>query len=151
MVIDDKLTWSQNSQLVYSKCIKIVHHLRILRNINIDCKILTLLYKSIIESILCFSITTWYGNISCKQKNKLKKIVKVSSKLGANVTSLQDLYNKYSIEQMKKIMKDEKHPLNSKYVLLRSGRRLSLPKIKTTRYKNSFIPSSIKLFNHRNT
>jgi len=150
MVIDDKLTGSKNSQLVYSKCIQRVHHLRILRNINIDCKILTLLYKSIIESILCFSVTTWYGNISCQQKKKLKKIVKVSSKLGVNVTSLQDLYDKCTTEQTKKIMKDEQHPLNCKYVYLRSGRRLSLPKIKTTRYKNSFIPSSIKLFNFRN-
>ena len=148
IVIDDKLSGSQNSQLVYSKCMQRVHHLRLLRNINIDCKILTLLYKSIIESILCFSITTWYGNISCQNKNKFKKIVRISCKLGADVTVLQDLYNRYTLDQMKKIMKDEKHPLNNRYIFLRSGRRLALPKIKTTRYKNSFIPSSIKLYNH---
>lgn len=31
-----------------------------------------------------------------------------------------------TVEQVKK---DEKHPLNSKYLLMRSGRRLSLQKI----------------------
>ena len=44
MVIDDKLTGSQNSQLVYKKCMQRVYHLRILRNINIDCKILSKIY-----------------------------------------------------------------------------------------------------------
>ena len=116
MVIDDKLSGSQNWQVVYKKCIERVYHLRVLRNINIDCKILSLLYKSLIESVLCFSITTWYGTISGQQKNKLKKIVNVSSKLGADVTPLQALYDKYVLAQVDIIMKEGTHSLNNNYL-----------------------------------
>jgi hypothetical protein len=64
IVIDDILSGSQNLQLVYSKCTQRFNHLHILRNTNNDLKILALLYKSIIESMIRFSTTTWYGNKS---------------------------------------------------------------------------------------
>ena len=56
-----------------------------------------------------------HGNISCQNKNKFKKIVRISCKLGTDVTVLQDLCNRYSLDQMKNIMKDEKHPLKNMY------------------------------------
>ena len=150
MAIDDKLTGSQNSQLVYMKCMQRVYHLRILRNINIDSKILSFLYKSIIESILCFSITTWYGNITSQQNNKLKKIVNVSGKLGHHFKPclVQALFEKYALAQLDKIMKDDTHSLNNNYTFLKSGRRLSAPTRRTTCFKNYFVPTSIRLFNH---
>ena len=148
IVIDNKLTGSQNTQLVFKKCIQRVHHLRILKNLNVNPSIVTLLYKSIVESVLCFSISIWYGRITCNSKSKLKKIVKTSSKLGASVTPLEDLYNACVLAQVKKIMSDQNHPLHDVYHFLKSGKRLALPRTRTTRYKNSFVPKSIKLFNH---
>ena len=45
-------------------------------------------------------------------------------------------------------MADEQHPLNDNYIFLRSGKRLALPQQHTDRFKNSFVPKSVKLYNH---
>ena len=148
IIIDDKLTGSSNTKKVYSKCIQRIHHLRILRNIHVSKKVLSLFYKSIIESVLCFPLTMWYGSLNCKDKSKLEKIVRTARKLGAEVTSLNVLYGKYMLSTAEKIRADEHHPLKKSYVLLPSGRRLSMPIIRTTRFKNTFVPKSIKLINY---
>ena len=92
VIIDDQLSGSANTKSVYSKCIQRIHHLRILRNIGVDKNILSLFYKSMIESVLCFSITVWYGGLTGKSKHKLEKITKNGRKLGADVVSLSELY-----------------------------------------------------------
>jgi hypothetical protein len=113
IVIDDKLSGSANTKHVYSKCIQRVHHLRILRNIHVDNTVLSLFYKSIIKSVICFSIAVWYGSLTCKDKNKLNKIVRISKKLGADVTPLCQLYDKNVLSITEKIMLDAAHPLNN--------------------------------------
>ena len=89
MIIDDKLMGSANTQQVYNKCQQRIYFLRVLKNIQVDRTILSLFYKSVIESILCFSLLIWYGKLICKDKNKLKKIVKTVGRLQANTTSLR--------------------------------------------------------------
>ena len=150
-MIDDKLTGSSNTQLVYKKCQQRIHFLRVLKNLHVDQTILSLYYKSIVESILCFTITLWYGKITCKDKNKLKKIVKTASTLQAKTVTLDELYNNNVMKQVDKIMNNINHPLNCHYTFLRSGRRLALPIQHTSRFKNSFVPKSIKLYNHLRT
>ena len=148
IVIDDKLSGNANTDAVYSKCRQRVHHLRILKNICVDRTILSLFYKSIIESVLCFSLIIFYGSLTGKNKSKLEKIVRNAKRLGAEVSSLNGLYDKYMKKFVDKIMVDDSHPLYSNFIFLRSGRRLAMPLIRTTRFKNSFIPKGIKLFNY---
>ena len=105
-------------------------------------------YKSVLESVLNFSITAWYGKLTCKDKNKLGSIVKKAGKLGAETISLDQLYQIGTMEQVSRIMKDVTHPLHNFYTYLRSGRRLALPMQCTDRYRKSFVPKSISLFNH---
>lgn len=151
IVINDELKWNANTHVTYKKCLGRVQHLRILKNIGVDATIISLFYKSIIESVLNFSLIMVFGSLSGKDKRKLKKIVNISQRLGAVVVPLENLYQKNVINQVKKIMKDDSHPLHQQYKFLPSGRRLCTPLQKTTRYKNSFIPKSVKIFNHMNT
>ena len=111
-------------------------------------KIISLFYKSTLESILNFSVTTWYKKLTVSDKNKLNKIVKKAKKLGATVTFTDNLYQEAALKQVRKIMQDQTHPLNNCYMYLRLGRRLALPLMKTERYKKTFVPSSIVIFNH---
>ncbi len=78
----------------------------------------------------------------------MKKIVKTAGKLHAKTVSLHELYNTYVKKHMNKIMTDVSHPQHEHYVFLRSGKRLALPRLHTNRFKNSFIPKSIKLYNY---
>lgn len=58
-------TWNQRLNL-----------LRILNDIRVQKGILTLFYRSTTDSIICFSVTVWYGKITCNAKNKLMRVVK---------------------------------------------------------------------------
>lgn len=62
IVIDDKLTGSQNTQHVYKKCQQRIHCLRLLGNIRVDHTILSLFYKAVIESILSYCMV-WKANM----------------------------------------------------------------------------------------
>lgn len=148
IVIDDELKGNANTNLVIKKCNQRLHFIRILNNVHVDKKIISLFYKSTLESILNFSVTTWYKKLTVSDKNKLNKIVKKAKKLGATVTFIDNLYQEAALKQVRKIMQDQTHPLNNCYMFLRSGRRLALPLIKTERYKKTFVPSSIVIFNH---
>ena len=147
-MIDDQLKGSANTDMVSRKCNQRLHFVRILRNLQVDKTFISLFYKSILESVLYFSITAWYGRLTCKDKNKVGKIVKKAGKLGAETTSLDKLYQTCTIKQVNRIMKDATHPLHNCYRYLKSGRRLALPMQRTDRYRKSFVPRSILLFNH---
>jgi hypothetical protein len=54
--IDDKLNFAENVHNLYKKCLQRVRHLRELVNIRVDREILSLFYRSIIESVLSYSI-----------------------------------------------------------------------------------------------
>lgn len=124
-----------------------IHFLRVLKNVNVDNTILVLFYKSVIESVLCFCITSWHGNVNKSEKNRLCKITRIGRKLCGYVTSLNDLYATSCLKLAQKIMKDSTHPLHNNYTFLLSGRRLNVPALRTTRYKSSFVPNSIRLCN----
>ena len=147
-MIDDQLKGSCNTDMVTKKCNQRLHFLRILNNLHIDKVIISLFYKSTLESIINFSITAWYGKLSCKYKNKLGRIVKKAKKLGAETKAIDELYQEGVMKQVGKIMHDSNHPLHSQYVFLRSGRRLALPIQRTDRFRKSFVPKSILIFNH---
>ena len=150
MMIDDQLKGDANSDMVYKKCNQRLHFARVLHNLRVDTSILNLFYKSTLESIMCFSITTWYGKLASQDKSKLEKIVRKAMKLGIRTTQLFELYQVYVMKQVNKIMMDNSHPLNSYYVFLRSGRRLRVPRQRTNRYKKSFVPKSVTLYNQAN-
>ena len=151
IVIDENLRGSLNNHRVYKKCRQGLHFLRVLQNLRVDNSILTLFYKSVVESVLCFPITIWYGRLTNEDKNKIKKIVKSASKLGAQCTSLDELYIKYVMRQTNLILNDVNHPLHNNYVFLRSGRRLNVPMGSRSRFRDSFVPKSIKLYNYLST
>ena len=98
--------------------------------------------------MLAFCITSWYGNCTLESKNKLSKIVRNAKKLGVcNAKDLVTIYELNVLKQCKTIISDQTHPLNNNYVSLRSGKRLRSMFARTVRYKESFIPASIRLIN----
>ena len=52
------------------------------------------------------------------------------------------------MQMVMEIMTDEHHPLHDNYVFMRSGKILTLPKQHMDRFRKSFVPKSMKLFNH---
>ena len=70
------------------------------------------------------------------------------NKVFINNFSLDQIYVTFSKIRCNTIIKDSQHPLNNSYQLLPSGRRFQSLKCRTSRYSNSFLPSSIRILNN---
>ena len=146
--IDKKLTFQENTDLLVKKASQRLYLLRKLCSFHVSEKVLETTYKSLIESIITFNITAWYGNLTVRNKTKLGRVVQTASKIiGRPQTSLNDLYNRFLLRKAILIVNDEIHPLNEHFNLLPSGRRYRVPRCRVNIYKNSFTPSAIAILN----
>ena len=76
-IIDDKRNFESNTASINKKCSSRIYLLQKLRNLDVNKSILQLFYRCFIESVCCFSLLSWYGNLDLKQKNVLERVVKV--------------------------------------------------------------------------
>lgn len=147
-VLDEKLKFVANTDLIHKKCQTRIYLLQKLRNLQVNPKVLQGFYRCFIESVLTFSFICWFGTLSVKSKNVLNKVVNVCSKVvRVNQTSLSELYECRVRRKARKIERDSSHVLAKYYELLPSQKRFRIPKFKTLRTKHSFIPNSILLLN----
>ena len=148
--IDNKLKWDRHCIVTYKKCQQRLNCLRKLRSFNIDNTILSMFYKSCIQSVLTFSFICWFVNVSQKDKNKLQRVVNISSKItGLKQTSVTALYEKQILRKANKIINDSNHILYNEYVLLPSSRRFRTIISKTNRKRDSFTQMSVRLLNSK--
>ena len=145
VVFDDKLSWHNHTQKVQKKLNQRLYFLRKLHHFNVDCKLLSLFYKSCIISVLSFCVTAWGGNAAKGDIRKMNRCIKNASKmLENNCDTFDDMLLELCINKLSKILKDPSHPL---IVFItrspRSGRILHMTS-KTVRYFNSFLPFAIR-------
>ena len=134
--IDHKLSFQKNADGIYKKARQRLYLLRQLRSFNASKHTLTMVYRSLTESVLTFNIVSWYGNISVRDKNKLTQVVNQASKIiGNKQLQLQDIYNRTITKKAIQIYNDPTHPLCSSFELLPSARRLKIPLAKKKGYK----------------
>ena len=98
----------------------------------------------------CFGIVCWGGNISKHDRGRLNKIVEKGGQIvGICGLSTEDIYFKRLRCKLANILKDSTHPLYSEFDsrwIVRSV-RLRTPMARTNRFKCSFVPSAIAVFN----
>ena len=122
--------------------------IRKLRSFSVSQHILDMAYRSLVESILSLNITTWYGNLSVKSKNKLSKIVNIAGKvISKSQKKLCNIFDSAVHRKAKHITADTSHPLHSEFELLLSGHRFRVPRTSQNIYKKSFIPHAIQVLN----
>ncbi len=123
--------------------------LRRLRLYGVGSNILLVFYRAMLESLIRYGITVWFGNLSVQLKNKLANIHKTAMKIIGikQYEPIQTLYEQAVLRRAISISTDPDHPLFSEYQPLPSGKRLRMPMCKTNRLKLSFVPASIKMLN----
>ena len=146
LTIDDKLNWRENSKTLLSRLNQRLYFLRRLRSFNFSSTSLKMFYNAIIESIICFGISGWGSSICIEDKNNINKIIKKASKITkAKHDDLDCLYRKVCHKKFITITNDHSHPLCDSFSRSsRSGHFLQ-PAARTERYKNSFVPSSVRV------
>ena len=107
-----------------------------------------LFYKTFLQPILCFNYLCWFSSLTVQNKDRLSRIVTIAEKIiSTSLDNLNVLFGKQTIKKVQKILRDDCHVLQPCYKYLPSGKRLRSMPGRTNRTKNSFVNTSIRLFN----
>ena len=147
--IDACLSFSHHANSIHKKAQQRLYLLRKLRAFNVSKDILTLVYRSLIESTLTYNISSWFNFLTTTTKTKLSRIINQASKITRTPQPpLTELYRRSVMRKATFITEDPSHPLHHSFMLLPSGRRYRTPLARKNIYKKSFIPSAITLLNN---
>ena len=147
--IRNLVRYSLNVDNIYSKCQQRLYFLRLLKSFGIDNTILKLFYTSIVQSVASFNIIVWWSSIGKCHQGTLNRIHKKATKLvGDSLPNLDCIYINNVVKKVSNIMSDAYHPFNNMYTTMRSQRRLRATSCHTKRYGMTFVPNSIRIFNH---
>ena len=111
VIIDNKLKWDEQASAVSKKINKRMFFLRKLNSFHVDKTLLSLFYRSTIQSIISFCIIAWGGNISVLCKTKIDRCVKRAEKITcSSFDFVDDLITSLSLKKIKQIENSD-HPL----------------------------------------
>ncbi len=146
--ISQDLKWDNHIDSIVRKAQQRLYFLRQLRKFNLPQELLIQFYSAIIESVLCSSITVWFGSATKTDIRRLQRTVRTAERIiGAPLPSLQELYT----SRVTRVTLDPSHPAHSLFVPLPSGRRYRSLSTKTARHKNSFSPRPEQHITHPGT
>ncbi|KAK2174226.1 hypothetical protein NP493_817g02000 [Ridgeia piscesae] len=98
-------------------------------------------HRAVIENVLIFSITVWFGAITQKETLRLNRVVKTVFRIiGRDLPSLEILYQQRLLGRATLISQDSSHPVHDLFEPLPSSRRFRSIKTRTNRFSTSFSP-----------
>ncbi len=140
--ISQDLNWDNHIDSIVKK----------LRKFNLPRELLKQFYSAIIESVLCSSITVWFGSATKTDIRRLQRTVRTAERIiGAPLPSVQELNTSKVKKRAKKVTLDHPHLVHSRFELLPSGRRYRSLSTKTARQKNLFSPRPYPTWKTHNT
>ncbi len=139
--ISQDLKWDNPIDSIAKKAQQRLYFLHQLRKFNLPQELRKQFYFAIIESVLCSSITVWFGSATKTDIRRLQRTVRTAERIiGAPLPSLQELYTSSMRKMAMKVTLDPSNPVYSLFDLLSFGRCYRSLSTKTTRHKNSFSP-----------
>ncbi|KAK3529785.1 hypothetical protein QTP86_003201 [Hemibagrus guttatus] len=148
--ISQEMKWDTHIDSIIKKAQQRLYFLRQLRKFNLPQELLTQFYSAVIESVLCTSITVWFGSATKSEIRRQQTTITVRTAeriIGAPLPTLQELYTSRVRKRALKITLDPSHPGHLLFDLLPSGRCYRAATTRTARHKNSFFPQAIYLLN----
>ena len=110
--------------------------------------VMTHFYRSVIESVLTFSLLVWYGNTTVQDRTRLERVVRQAARIiGSSLPPLSSLYPTRLLKKANKIIADPSHPAHHHISLLPSGRRYGSIRSRTSRFRDSTYLQVIRQLN----
>ena len=137
----NKLTCSVQVENISTRVQQRLHFLHRLRVFGVHLKVLLLFYHVVVERILRYGISAWFGNLSVQLKAQLTRLTRRAMKImgvGQHPT-LQAVFDE-TIIRPKINISDLTHVLHPEYQLLPSGGRFRVPQCRLNRIKNLLSP-----------
>lgn len=143
--ITSDLSWSLNTGRLVKKAQQRLFFLRKLKRAGLSSRLLVNFYRATIESILCLSVTVWYGSTTAQERKQLARVVRTAQGIvGCPLPNLDSMYTGRVRKRAKSIATDPSHPGHRLFVPLPSGRRYRSIRSTTSRLKNSFYPRAVR-------
>ena len=79
--ISSNLKWELNVVNIVKKAQQRLYFLRRLRSFGLTTQVMLNFYRAVIESVLTFSISVWFGSITQKETLRLNRVVKTASRI----------------------------------------------------------------------
>ena len=101
------------------------------------------------SSVLVYAVPCWFNLCDEKQKKDVCKFAKRMKKMTGDCNQVENprmISTKKCKSLISKMVKDETHPLHPYITTLPHG-HLRVPWSRTERFRKSFLPYAIKLFN----
>ena len=90
-------------------------------------------YRAVIENVLTFLITLWFGSFLVKEKFRLNRVVKTASRIiGRALSSLESLYQQHLLGRSSLISQNLSHPAHDRFAPLPSNRPFRSIKTRTS-------------------
>jgi len=139
VVLDNKLCFQSHVNVTSKKVQQRLFFLRKMRTFHVSSEMMTLFYRSFIESLLTFCIVAWFGNLNLYNKNRLDRLVKTAGKIsGSQQADTMSIYTRQVLRKANAILHCPNHALLNKFELLPSGRHFRAP-IRRTKFPLQFI------------
>ncbi len=91
--ISQDLKWDNHIESMVKKVQQRLYFLRLLRKFNLPQELLIQFYSTIIESILCTSITVWFSSATKSDLRRLRRVVWTAKRIiDTTIPTLQELY-----------------------------------------------------------
>ncbi|XP_061632970.1 uncharacterized protein LOC133479688 [Phyllopteryx taeniolatus] len=111
ITISQDLNWATNINSVLKKAQQRMYFLRLLRKHSLPPELLRQFYTAVIESVLCSSITVWFGAATKKDKLRLPRTIKTAERIvGTPLATIEDLHAARAKTRACKILSDPPHP-----------------------------------------
>ena len=144
-MISSDFKWELNVDTIVKKAQQRLYFLRWLRSFGLSTQIILNFYKAVIESVLTFSTTVWFGSITVKEKLRLNRVVNTASQIiGSPLPSLESLYQQRLLRRAGLVSQDPSHSAHDLFEPLPSSRRFKSIKTWTSRFSNSFYPVAVQ-------
>ena len=107
-------------------------------------------YQSVVASTLFSAVVCWGNSIIASDANRLNKLIrKAGSIIGCRQDTFQSVVERRTLNKLLSIMDNPDHPLHHTIDRQRStfSRRLRQLRCLKERYRKSFLPQAISLYN----
>ena len=136
--ISSNLKWELNVVNIVKKAQQRLYLLRRLRSFGLTTPVMLNFYTAVIESVLTFSITVWFGSITQKETFRVNRVVKTASRIICrDLPSLEILYQQRLLGRATSISQDSSHPVHDLFEPLPSSRRFRSIKTRTNRFSGT--------------
>ena len=130
----------------------VVVGVRKLKQFKVDKNILVCIYQTIIQSAMLYNQVCHFGNSKKADTERLDKVARAAAKIvGAETATPSTIYGSVAVKRLHRILSDAHHPLNhvlSSQVSRRaSSQRLRCFRARTSRFRDSFLPTAVRLHN----